>query len=87
MTQTTDDGYGCTAKIRPFRPVNDYEVTCERTDLHNSHRAVIRDYAYPGSATELDWRDEDRRTFRSEWAECGWTDCILPGGHHGDHAL
>ena len=75
----------CDAKIRPFP--NPHEVTCERDDgPHDEHKGAVRDYAYPGSKTELTWFESDRRTFRGEWARCPLTGCVLPAGHGGSHA-
>lgn len=78
----------CTARIRPMRPLNDTEVTCE---LHHGpeseHRGTIRDYAYPGSVTTVEWLEGDRRTFHDEWpGDCLVPTCPLPLAHHGDHA-
>lgn len=75
----------CDAKIRPFP--NPTELTCERDDPpHAEHHATLRDYAYPGSATVMTWFEDDRRTFRGEWAPCaGIALCVLPAGHRGEH--
>jgi hypothetical protein len=75
----------CDAAIRPFRPVNETEVRCDRDAAHVEHAGVIRDYAYPGSATTLTWFEGDRRTFHGEWPG-GCHDCFLPTGHAGKHA-
>lgn len=79
----------CDAKIRPFP--NDTELQCEDTFGHpESHRAVLRDYAYPGSKTDLVWQEGDRRTFRGDWLSCDESPqsrCILPAGHRGRHAF
>lgn len=80
----------CPTKIRPFRPVNDTELQCEvtdSTDSHWRHNAVVRDYAYPGSATEMVWERTDRRCFTGEFIECPVKGCILPAGHHGKDAF
>lgn len=75
----------CEAKIRPFP--NPTEVRCELPDDgHAKHQATLRDYAYPGSATTMDWFEDDRRTFRGEWTHCDESTCILPAGHQGRHA-
>jgi hypothetical protein len=78
----------CDAKIRPMRPVNDTEITCER-DLdqpHENHRGTIRDYAYEGSETILNWAETDRRNFRGDWHPCQFPGCTLPNFHRGAHA-
>ena len=84
----------CDAKMRPFP--NDTEVRCEvvEHDLEAAHRAILRDYAYPGSETLITWQDNDRRTFRGDypgrclagWDMPGKAGCVLPSGHRGDHA-
>jgi hypothetical protein len=55
----------------------------------NEHRAVLRDYAYPGSETILTWRASDRREFTGDWpGPCAKTPgCVLHAGHHGRCAL
>jgi hypothetical protein len=81
----------CTAKIRPF--TDGTEVHCEdENGAHSRHGGTLRDYAYPGSETVIDWYEEDRRTFRGDWSPCPIAvvgvapACILPSGHHGEHA-
>lgn len=78
----------CTAKMRPFVPVNDTELTCDRqAHTDTTHEATLRDYAYPGSETKISWQESDRRTFRGDWAPCTLhPGCILPALHHGNHA-
>lgn len=82
----------CTAKIRPLpSPI---EIECELVADHladvPTHRGVLRDYAYPGSTTVIEWQDSDRRTYRGRWSQCGfWSGvgrCPLPVDHHGNHA-
>jgi hypothetical protein len=81
----------CTARIRPL--TDDTEIQCEvsTVDAHGSHAGVLRDYAYPGSATVISWREDDRRIFRGEWTPCPVRSagvapvCILPAEHHGEH--
>lgn len=75
----------CDAKIRPF-PGHD-EIACEEDGDHATHTGVIRNKAYPGSETKLSWMENDRRTFRGVWTPCDQSDCILPAGHHGNHAV
>jgi len=77
----------CDAKIRPFP--DDTELVCERPDSrHLVHDAVLRDYAYPGSLTVIDWFDDDRRCFHGDWPGICSTvpGCVLPDGHRGNHA-
>lgn len=75
----------CDAGIRPFP--NDTEVRCTVPgDHHARHSAPLRDYAYPGSVTEVHWIETDRRTFHGEWpGSCPEPSCPLPLGHRGDH--
>ena len=78
----------CDARIRPFPNVT--EVVCELDDEHpEMHEGAVRDYAYPGSVTVVEWADEDRRSFRGEWpGPCPvLVGCFLPAGHRGSHAL
>lgn len=78
----------CDARIRPMRPVNETEVACSRqASGHTLHRGLIRDYAYPGSETIIEWDEADRRNFRGLFVPCGDNDapCLLPHGHHGRH--
>lgn len=76
----------CDAKIRPFP--NAVEVQCELVHTDEKHQGTIRDYAYPGSATIVSWFEADRRTYRGVWVPCPHLQgqCILPDGHHGNHA-
>lgn len=71
----------CDAKIRPMP--NDIEVACGLTGEHHEHQGVLRDYAYPGSATTVYWQEDDRRTFRGQWAPCAKGNCVLPNEHAG----
>lgn len=78
----------CDAKIRPFVPINDTELTCDAvhphaTDADTEHTATLHDYAFPGSMTVLAWLEADRRTFRGEWTSCPGAGCILAAGHRG----
>lgn len=77
----------CDAHIRPFRPINDVELTC-KVDLpanHPLHDGDFVDYAYPGSSTTITWAEHDRRNFHGEWpGQCvNSSECNLPNGHHG----
>lgn len=75
----------CEAKIRPMP--NDTEIECGLEPGHtDAHSGVLRDYAFPGSATTVTWYDDDRRNFRGEWMECPERGCILPAGHPRGHA-
>lgn len=51
-----------------------------------SHQSVLRDYAFPGSATTIHWDEQDRRNFRGDWFHCNAPACILPLNHRGNHA-
>jgi hypothetical protein len=74
----------CDAKIRPFP--SDTELTCIETVAgHDQHIGVAWDMAYPGSATEITWFEDDRRNFRGEYRPCPEQGCVLPGGHPRDH--
>lgn len=84
-------GSECDAAIRPFP--NDTEVRCEVTENHaRIHEGALRDYAYPGSQTAIQWSEDDRRNFHGEWPGLcqhgGWdaSTCVLPRGHRGNHA-
>lgn len=77
----------CDARIRPFP--NDTEIVCE-LEIHpqNDHKGSLRNYAYPGSLTVIQWSDKDRRNFHGEWpGRCGDTSdnklCSLPVTHYG----
>ena len=76
---------GCDAKIRPLS--DSTELTCENAShgLETNHRAALRNYASPGSRTEITWLESDRRTFHGPWAACP-ENCTLPAGHRGNHA-
>lgn len=75
----------CGAGIRPF--LNDTEVRCDRTEPHAMHGGEILDYAGAGSRTRVEWQEHDRRTFYGEWpGRCFIGGCVLPTGHHGEHA-
>ena len=75
----------CDARIRPFP--NSVEVPCEQPDDHDGmHEGVLRDYAYPGSQTRVEWARDDRRSFHGEWpGPCATAGCILPAGHPRGH--
>jgi len=85
----------CDAKIRPFPGPT--ELTCEvELEGAHTHSSTLRDYAYPGSASEIHWMEDDRRNFHGDWpGRCvtvvgsGATaapSCVLPAGHRGNHA-
>lgn len=88
----------CDAKFRPFSSINDTELQCELEHHGESlapvteHQATLRNYAFPGSAMIVFWQEDDRRTFRGEWAPCLWKQtgtgmqCVLPNQHRGEHA-
>jgi hypothetical protein len=76
----------CEAKIRPFP---DYkELTCFLNEHKPEikHVANIKNPERPSYSTDIYWYEEDRRTFRGDWIVCDFESCILPGGHHGEHA-
>lgn len=73
----------CDARIRPLP--NSTEVHCSENSDHTAHRGTLRDYAYPGSATVVEWYESDRRTFHGEWPGL-CPGCVLPFGHRGEHA-
>jgi len=77
----------CDAGIRPFFQA---EIHCGLTGEHSRHQGALRDYAYPGSQTIIEWDDMDRRTFRGEYpGPCpgdSFSGCILPLNHRGTHA-
>lgn len=79
----------CAAKIRPFRPVNDTEISCEVEGDHGHfHVGTINDYAYPGSQTILKWAVDDRRAFHGDFQPCeDQVGCILPHDHRDDHVF
>lgn len=59
-------------------------LDCERPEGHpGAHSAVVRDYAYPGSETHINWYSDDRRDYTGNWAPCQNIGCILPVSHHG----
>jgi hypothetical protein len=88
----------CPYKIRPFP--NDTELQCGkdehlRLDQQDTepgqtpeHAATLRDYAHPGSVTEVTWLAGDRREFTGDWpgycrALGHYRDSTLPAGHKG----
>lgn len=83
---TFDRPEPCPARIRPFP--GPLILHCERgphlDDGDTAHEAILRDYAYQGSATTIHWYDDDRRNFTGEWIECPQRGCILPANHRGD---
>lgn len=83
----------CAAKIRPFS--DDREITCGLPEHGSSkqHVGTLRDYAYPGSSTEIFWFENDRRSFRGTWVRCDIIDktanyrpCVFPAFHRGLHS-
>ena len=75
----------CDARIRPFP--NSVEIACEMHDgEHAMHAGVLRDYAYPGSATTVEWARDDRRSFHGAWpGPCPKNGCVLPANHPREH--
>lgn len=39
---------------------------------------------YPGQT--ITWYEGDRRSFTGPFVNCDESSCLLPAGHHGDHA-
>lgn len=78
----------CNAAMRPFPTGNETEIRCELEGEHDRHMGTLRDYAYKGSKTKMEWQELDRRTFHGEWpGYCSLReDCVLPDGHRGNHA-
>ena len=76
----------CDAHCRPF-PTNK-ALDCESTELnHITHRATLKDYAYPGSSTEITWSENDRRNYHGNYpGDCSEPLCTLPLGHKGNHS-
>jgi hypothetical protein len=94
----------CTWSIRPFP--GETQVSCEKQEHvwqaaseeviagTAEHRTVLRDYAWPGSATEITWLAGDRREFSGEWpgyctrlgSHGGRQICTLPAEHRGSCA-
>lgn len=78
---------------------NDDGVEVQVAEPSEVHHATVRNYAYPGSVTELQWLAGDRREFTGEWpGPCRKLDydpgsgarteqmaagCTLHAGHHG----
>ena len=74
----------CDARIRPFP--DDTEVVCDLEGKHDHHLGTLRDYAYPGSTTTIQWDEADRRTFHGPWpGPCEHPMCSLHKRHRGDH--
>ena len=75
----------CDARIRPFPGSS--EIECGLPGDHDGkHEGVLRDYAYPGSATTIGWLPDDRRSFVGAWpGPCATAGCILPAGHPRGH--
>lgn len=75
----------CDARIKPFPDA--LEIVCEKPDDgHAMHGGVLRDYAYPGSVTKIDWAETDRRSFHGAWPGlCPEPGCVLPAGHPRGH--
>jgi len=83
VTEPSEPGL-CSARIRPL--TGDVEIACEETGPHDRHQGVLRDYAWPGSATTVEWDEQDRRNFHGSWPGRCPSPCVLLAGHHGNHA-
>ena len=80
MSDDIDSGR-CQFRIWPFPGFQ--IIDCDLFEHPDTvkHQGVIRDYAYPGSVTLLNWMHADRRTFSGEFIACPTRGCILPAGH------
>jgi len=76
----------CDARIRPLS--NDTEIVCYLSEhpVPDQHTGHLRDYAYPGSVTEITWMESDRRNFHAQWpGACHKAaSCCLPDLHRGN---
>jgi hypothetical protein len=70
----------CQFRIRPFPGFQ--IIGCDLFEHPDTvmHQGAIRDYAYPGSVTLLNWMHDDRRPCSGEFIECPARGCILPAG-------
>lgn len=70
---------------RVINEMPDGRFSVDYTGTGPEHKAVLRDYAYPGSRTEVSWQAGDRREYTGPPpGSCGRLNgCVLPGGHHG----
>ena len=77
----------CEAHIRPFPDA--VEIDCDLPDDgHAMHAGALRNYAYPGSVTKVEWARDDRRSFDGLWpGPCPETGCVLPAGHPRKHYI
>lgn len=74
----------CPVKIKAW-PTASGEFQCRlAASSHNEHREHVAS-GISGHQT-IHWYDGDRRQFRGEFVPCDQSTCILPSGHHGDHA-
>lgn len=76
----------CPNKIRPFWPRNATELKCHQVVNHGgTEMAILRDYAFPGSETVIDWSADDRRNFTGIFVPCLIEQgCMLPSNHRGE---
>ncbi len=74
------DSDRCPFRMRPFPSFT--VIDCTLPAGHDAnHVGALRDYAYPGSITQVTWLHSDRRTFSGPFIECPTRGCILPAGH------
>lgn len=73
----------CPAKIKVWRAA-DGEFSCRLEHdpvAEPEHQATgLFDYQ------TIHWFEGDRRQFTGDFNPCDESTCILPAGHHGDHA-
>lgn len=76
----------CEAKLKVWS-APDGEFRCRLGNVpHKEHQATG---LYPHQT--IYWQDGDRRQFRGEFVPCDFVNrdqapCVLPSGHHGNHA-
>jgi hypothetical protein len=77
------------------RPEGVLLVDCAKPPAHFGSHSGPWNHNYPDTAghTTITWEEDDRRTFRGEWARCAEdaanpfghpTTCILPANHRGE---
>lgn len=71
----------CPAKIKAWK-AEDGEFRCRLADSPHPQHEATGLYEHQ----TISWFDGDRRQFRGEFVACDESTCILPSGHHGNHA-